>query len=240
MASDKSAPGLLPTGVLKIDAHSTSANTLAFGLLGFATQVTFIGLLGTGLIEPAGAALVFTFFVVTGVLQLVIAGVHLVGKNNLLACTAMVTFGGYVTSIGLFQLLVMSDTIKVGGPIKDSLTAMFTLYAYITFMCMVATLKTNLANVINFFGVFVMFALSAAGSHTESPAVNLAAAWVGLFTGISAYYSASAVFLGEFFEYPVLPVGDLSRFWNRKSAAARGIQRHMSEATIFVSSEVEA
>ncbi|KXS14740.1 hypothetical protein M427DRAFT_337640 [Gonapodya prolifera JEL478] len=236
MASEKSSLPWNPEVPIKINAHATSANSLAFGLFGFATQVTLIGLLSAGLIEGSGAAIVFTFFVVTGVLQLIVAGIQLTGRGDLLGNTAMMTFGAYVTSLGVFNLLAMSGTINPGGPTKDAMTAIFSLYTYVTFVFLIAALKINVATVINFAGVMLLFALSAAGSHTGSAAINTASGWVGIFTGISGYYAATGLFLGEWFQYPVLPAGDLSGFWIRRAERARA-GRVQSEATILVARE---
>ncbi|KXS17690.1 hypothetical protein M427DRAFT_68211 [Gonapodya prolifera JEL478] len=178
---------------MKVGAHATSSSALAFGLLGFATQVTMIGMYSAGLIEPSSAALVFIFHIVTGVIQLVLAGTWRAGKNDLVGATSMITFGAYATSVGMFQLLVLSGVIHLGGPIKNGVTLLYALYASITLMFAVAALKTNAANVVSFVGEALMFALFASGSYMESNSINVVAGWVAIFTGISGPQTEAAI-----------------------------------------------
>ncbi|KXS14741.1 hypothetical protein M427DRAFT_44919 [Gonapodya prolifera JEL478] len=121
----------------------------------------------------------------------------------------------------------------LGGLTKDAMTAVFSLYIFVTFFFLIASLKPTSPLII--LGVMLLFALSIPEFMLMPPRNTPGVRRLPLrLLGWNPFWDCSTrLFLGEWFQYPVLPEGDLSGFWPQRAERARRIQ---SEATILVSS----
>ncbi|KXS19512.1 hypothetical protein M427DRAFT_506474 [Gonapodya prolifera JEL478] len=215
--------------VRKVDLSDSIGNPVAFGLFGFSMQLTLIGLLNAGYIEPDGAVVVYSFVLVAGVLQLIVTGLAMLIKKNLFGAVAFTVLGSFAISMAMFNLLLLTGAVQLHGPINKAITAVFAIYAYIGFILMIASVKMDVVGFLNFVGVVLVFSTGAAASYLNNPSLTLASAWITILTGISGFYVATGAFLGETFRRPVLPMGDFSRL--RKVPVT---ERTDSGATVFM------
>ncbi|KXS19511.1 hypothetical protein M427DRAFT_41853 [Gonapodya prolifera JEL478] len=215
--------------VRKVDFSDSIGNPSAFGLFGFSMQLTLIGLLNAGYIEPDGAVVVYSFVLVAGILQLIVCGLAMLIKKELFGAVAFTVLGSFAVSMAMFNLLLITGTVQLHGPIDNAITAVFAIYAYIAFILMVAAVKMNIAAFLNFVGVVLLMVTGAASSHLNNQSLSMASSWFTILTGISGFYVATGAFLGETFRRPILPMGDFSMF--RKVPA---MKRRESGATEFM------
>ncbi|KXS19513.1 hypothetical protein M427DRAFT_41855 [Gonapodya prolifera JEL478] len=205
-------------------------NPVAFGLFGFSMQLTLIGLLNGGYIESDGAVVVYSFVLVAGILQLIVTGLAMLIKKNLFGAVAFTVLGSFAISMAVFNLLLLTGAVQLHGPINNAITSVMAIYAYISFIFLIASIKMDVAGCVNFLTITLVFATSAVAAQVNSPTLTTASSWLSIVAGLVGFYLATGAFLGETFQRPVLPMGDFSRF----GRAPAPMPRRESGATEFM------
>ncbi|KAJ3333718.1 hypothetical protein HDU93_008419, partial [Gonapodya sp. JEL0774] len=163
-----------------------------------------------------------------------LAAVMMLRKKLMFPATAFLVFGSLLAGQSVFQLFLASKTINLTGDPSSGVVVVFCIYTFMAFIFLTVSLTSNVANVISFVAIVVSFALTAkANSAGASKSWDVASGWANLVVAATGFYLAAAIMLGETYRRPVLPVGDLSRFWIPPGARDANISRVPSEATAF-------
>jgi len=214
------------------DLKKTLANPTPIGILAFVVCLTplamdLMGWRGAG---GGGAAQVASFYFIGGLLSL-IAGIFEFILGNTFPFVVFTSYAGYWFSIGgtltpAFNAVAAysaDGTNHKEGEISVGFNASFGFYiltwGFVTFIFLICSLRTNVANVCLFLFLDITYALLtgvyfALASKNYELATGLlrASGTVALLSCIAGWYILAALLL-ESLDFPVKPpMGDLSRF----------------------------
>ncbi len=176
------------------------ANPGPLGLLGFGMTTILLNLHNAGLI-PLSIVVVAMGIALGGLAQ-IIAGIRELQQGN--------TFGGTVfTAYGLFWWsLVAIWLLAPSGMEADALSMGYylLLWGIFTGFMFLGTLKHNRITQIVFASLTLLFLLLAISDFTGSHLIHTLAGIVGIFCGLSAFYSAIGQVLNKELGKSVFPL----------------------------------
>ncbi len=160
------------------------ANPGPLGLLGFGMTTILLNLHNTGLI-PLSMMIIAMGIALGGLAQL-IAGIFEFRNGNTFAGTAFIAYGSFWWS------LVAIWTLAPEGLEADKVSMGYYLLVWglFTGFMFIGTLTHNRITQIVFGSLTLLFFLLALGDFTLIPEITLTAGIVGIFCGLSAFYSA--------------------------------------------------
>lgn len=190
-----------------------TANPAPLGLLGFGMTTILLNIHNAGFTPLSSAILGMGIFV--GGLAQVIAGVQEWKKNNTFGATAFTAYGFFwLALVAIWTLPKMNLTSA-----SDELTMGFFLglWGLFTLGMWIGTFRLNKMLQVVFGTLTLLFFLLAARDFLKvsgaeiGSTVGLAAGWVGLVCGFSAFYGAIAQVLNEVYGKTVLPLGPVKK-----------------------------
>jgi len=154
------------------------------GLLGFGMTTILLNLHNAGLI-PLSMMIIAMGIALGGLAQL-IAGIFEFRNGNTFAGTAFIAYGSFWWS------LVAIWTLAPEGLAADKISMGYYLLVWGVFtgFMFIGTLTHNRITQIVFGSLTLLFILLALGDFTLIPEITLTAGIVGIFCGLSAFYSA--------------------------------------------------
>ncbi|WWD21087.1 hypothetical protein CI109_105568 [Kwoniella shandongensis] len=194
--------------------HRKFANPAPLGLMSFAATTFLLSLFNVrarGITTPnviLGMALGY------GGLAQIIAGIEEWACGNTFGATAFTSYGGFWLSFAVLYIPQFEVVAAYGTEIKelDSALGLYLItWGIVTFIFLLACLKSSVALVSVFFFLTITFFLLAAGFLAGSVTATKAGGGFGLVTAACASYTALAGLLTKDTSHFLLPVGDLSR-----------------------------
>jgi len=185
----------------------TTANPAPLGLMGFGVTTILLNLHNAGII--ALSSMILAMGLCYGGLAQVIAGMMEWKKKNTFGTLAFTSYGFFWLS--LVVMLVLPKWNLAAAPDKASVAWYLTIWGIFTLLMFFGTLRANMALMVVFGSLTVLFFLLAAGDFTENHAVTAVAGVEGIFTGLSAVYLGIAQVLNESYGRTVLPIGPRTR-----------------------------
>jgi uncharacterized protein len=185
----------------------TSANPAPLGLMGFGLTTVLLNLHNAGLIGLSSMILAMGIFY--GGLGQVIVGIMEWKKKNTFGTLAFMSYGLFWLS--LVAMLVLPKWNLATAPDKVSVAWYLTMWGVFTLLMFFGTFRANLALMVVFGSLTLLFFLLAAGDFTGSHAITTVAGIEGIFTGLSAMYLGIAQVLNEVYGRTVLPIGPRSK-----------------------------
>jgi succinate-acetate transporter protein len=184
----------------------TTANPAPLGLMGFGMTTVLLNLHNSGLIILS--SMILAMGLCYGGIGQVIAGIMEWKKKNTFGTLAFTSYGLFW--ISLVVLLVFPKMGWATAADKASMGAYLLLWGFFTFFMFFGTLRANVALMVVFGSLTILFWLLAAGDFTGNESITRIAGWEGLFVGLSAMYLGIAQVLNETFGRVVLPIGPRS------------------------------
>jgi succinate-acetate transporter protein len=181
----------------------TSGNPAPLGLMGFGMTTVLLNLHNAGLIAMSSMILAMGIFY--GGLGQVIVGIMEWKKKNTFGTVAFTSYGLFWLS--LVAMLVLPKWNLATAPDKASVAWYLTVWGVFTLLMFFGTLRANLALMVVFGSLAILFFLLAAGDFTGNHAITTIAGIEGIFTGLSAMYLGIAQVLNESYGRTVLPIG---------------------------------
>lgn len=194
--------------------NSPIADPAPIGLAGFAMTTVLLSLINAGVIGASAEAAVLPLALLYGGAAQFLAGMWEIRNRNTFGGLAFTSYGAFWIS---FYVLVKwwLPGLASGAAIDDAVGFYLIMWGIFTLYMFVASLKTNIAVMLVFFFLTVTFFLLAGaqfggnvhGYHT----VQEVGGYVGLVTGILAWYASFAGVTNATWRRVVLPVGPLNR-----------------------------
>lgn len=184
-----------------------TANPAPLGLLGFGLTTVLLNIHNAGFFGMNSAIIGMGLFV--GGIAQIIAGIMEWKKNNTFGTTAFTAYGSFWIS-----LVVILTFPKLGLCEASDATAMgwyLAIWGLFTLGMFFGTLRLNRALQIVFASLTVLFFMLALSDFTQNPQLKVAAGWVGIFCGLSAFYACIAQILNEVYGRVVLPLGPVQK-----------------------------
>jgi uncharacterized protein len=185
----------------------TTANPAPLGLLGFGLTTILLNIHNAGFYGMNSAIIGMGLFV--GGTAQIIAGIMEWKKNNTFGTTAFIAYGSFW--ISLVVILVFP---KLGLCEASNAAAMgwyLSVWGLFTLGMFFGTLRLNRALQVVFLSLTILFFMLAAGDFSGIHGITLAAGWVGLLCGFSAFYASIAQILNEVYGRVVLPLGPVKK-----------------------------
>ena len=188
---------------------ATIADPAPLGLLGFGFTTLMLSLVNAGQFKVAdGAALVLTLALFYGGSAQFVAGLWEFRRGNTLGATAFCTYGA-------FWLAIWYWFHNESAAASSNAVAWFFLgWAILTAIFTIASLKTNHALISVFFFLTVTFLFLAFGqwqaggvfSPVNDPGLTKVGGYLGIVTGLLAWYTAAAVVINASHQRELVPV----------------------------------
>jgi uncharacterized protein len=176
------------------------ANPGPLGLLGFGMTTILLNLHNADLI-PLSIVIIAMGFALGGLAQ-IIAGIFEMKQGNTFAGTAFLAYGTFWWS------LVVIWTMAPEGLEADKISMGYYLVVWglFTAFMFIGTLKHNRITQVVFGSLTVLFFLLALGDFTGNQTITIIAGVVGLFCGLSAFYSAVGQIVNQEFNKNIFPL----------------------------------
>jgi succinate-acetate transporter protein len=193
-AAPSSSPPLPPARA----PASSIANPAPLGLLAFGVTTCLLMFRAAGWAEAPHVGLVICFAFFLGGTMQVLAGVCDLLRGDAFGGTAFSLYGAFWLGWGLLQVLSTAagpQTLEPASAFKVGETLFLALFALLTALLFVPTMRKSLGLMYVFASLALTFALLAGG--VWSAACGLAAGYVGFFCGVGAITVAFATLYKE-------------------------------------------
>lgn len=184
---------------------SDTANPGPIGLLGFGMTTILLNLHNAGFF-PVTATIVVLGVFYGGIAQ-IIAGILEYRRGNVFGMAAFVSYGFFWHCLVGIWLLPATGIPALQAPSPANMACFLGLWGIFTAFMFVGTLNSNKTLQFVFGSLTILFALLVAHFAFESAAAGIAAGWVGIICGASAFYLGVAEVLNEKCGREVLPIG---------------------------------
>jgi succinate-acetate transporter protein len=178
---------------------AAQANPAPLGLSGFAVTTLVLSVVNAGLISSSDTTFLGLAFAFGGLAQL-LAGQWEFRAGNTLGATAFSSYGAFWIAFGIGVV-----TKSIGSGVSYFLLA----FAVLTFVFLLAALRTNIALVSVFFVLTLTFIALAIGAFAGASTWTEIGGWLGIITAILAEYTALAGLLSSgksAFQLPTFPL----------------------------------
>ena len=189
---------------MSAELKAKSANPGPLGLLGFGMTTVLLNLHNAGLL-PLSIVIVAMGIALGGLAQ-IIAGIRELCQGNTFGGTAFTAYGLFWWSL----VLIWVNPFAASGLESASKVAMgyyLLLWGLFTLFMFIGTLKHNRATQVVFGSLTILFMLLALGDFTGNHGITTFAGYVGIFCGLSAFYSAMGQILNAEYGKTIIPLG---------------------------------
>jgi succinate-acetate transporter protein len=193
-------------------APAAVANATPLGLFSFAITLFVLSLINAGFLADAGFAIVIGLALFLGGLVLLLVGMWEFRAGNNFTATVFSSFAAFWLSFG-FLLLPGTGVFaalvgeKVVAPAIGAYLLAWTIYVALLTICV---LRTNVVLIAIFVFLLLTFLALTIGFLAGVPTLNTIGGYLGIITGILAFYLGFAGILPYINPGIKLPVGPIS------------------------------
>jgi len=194
--------------------HRRFANPAPLGLFAFPTTTFVLSMcnVNTRGLNSVPNIVVGMAFAYGGLAQL-LAGMWEFACGNTFGATAFSTYGGFWISFGciyvpFFGILSAYEEVG-GGALENGVALYLTSWFIVTFLLLIASLRSSIGLIAVFFFLTITFLLLAVGDWAVSSGCHTAGGALGIVTAFIAYYVGLAGLLTPDTAFFVLPVGQI-------------------------------
>ena len=181
-----------------------TANPAPLGLMGFGMTTVLLNIHNAGF-YPMNAMILSMGFFYGGIAQ-VIAGIEEWQKGNTFGATAFTSYGLFWLTLVGIVLLPKSESYSGLATESFPFAAYLFMWGIFTLFMFVGTLRGSRALSVVFLTLAILFFLLAAGNYLGSAAILKIAGYEGIFTGLSAIYTALGQVLNEAYGKKMIPL----------------------------------
>ncbi len=184
----------------------TVADPAPLGLSGFAMTTLALSFGNANIIKETGAiTIVLGLAAFYGGLAQLLAGMWEFKRGNTFGATAFSSFGAFWLS----YWWIVTHLTAASGDVHQALGLYLVLWAIFTAFMTVAALRTSLAVLAVFVLLtlaFIFLAIGALQNQLPAPdTMTQVGGWVGIVTGVAAWYAAAATVINSTHRRDVLP-----------------------------------
>lgn len=184
------------------------ADPAAWAVIAFATTSFMLGMYNSGLLNPAGVAIVIpAAFFFAGLIQIIVAVLE-IAHGNLFGAVVFGSYGPFWVIYGAVETLYATSIPS--GQLSSALSLFLAMWAVLSFIFTVAALRIDAVLVTILGLVTAGLILLAIGIGGGMSGISQAGGWVTLAFAVLSWYYAAARLLESTFGHKVLPVGALS------------------------------
>jgi succinate-acetate transporter protein len=181
-----------------------TANPAPLGLMAFGMTTVLLNIHNAGF-YPMNAMILSMGFFYGGLAQ-VVAGIMEWKKGNTFGTTAFTSYGFFWLTLVGIVLLPKSETYSGFATDSFPFAAYLFMWGIFTLFMFIGTLRGSRALSVVFLTLAILFFLLAAGNYLGSAAILKIAGYEGIFTGLSAIYTALGQVLNEAYGKKMVPL----------------------------------
>ncbi len=180
----------------------STANPAPLGLAAFGMTTVLLNIHNAGWF-PLGSSILGMGIFFGGLAQ-VIAGIMEWKKNNTFGMTAFTSYGMFWLSL-VALILIPKSHPELAANGKE-MAAYLGIWGVFTLFLFIGTFRLNVALMVVFGTLTILFFMLAIGDYTECTCLKIAAGYEGIICGLSALYASMAQVLNEVYGKIVLPI----------------------------------
>jgi len=194
--------------------HRKFANPAPLGLMGFAGTTFVLSFYNTGARGIDTPNVIVGLALGYGGLAQLLAGMWEFAAGNTFGATAFTSYGAFWFSFAAIYWpnsgILDAYSGAAESQLADALGFYLLSWFIVTFIFLIASLRSSVSLVSVFFFLMITFILLAAGEFTGISNVTVAGGAFGIITAFCAFYTALAGLLTPDTSFFVLPIGPLS------------------------------
>ncbi|KAL7421343.1 hypothetical protein Q5752_004228 [Cryptotrichosporon argae] len=193
--------------------HRKFANPAPLGLLAFGTTTFVLSMYNCHARGVTTPNVILGLAMGYGGLTQLIAGIEEWACGNTFGATAFASYGGFWLSFGVLYIpqFEVAAAYATEAEFMNAVGIYLAAWGIVTFIFLIAALRSSIALVSLFFFLDVTFWILTAGFFAESTNTIKAGGAFGILTAAIAGYTALAGMLTRDTSHFLIPVGDLSR-----------------------------
>jgi succinate-acetate transporter protein len=187
-------------------AAAAIADPAPLGLAGFAMTTLVLSSFNAGFLDKSASAVVLPLALFYGGLVQLLAGMWEFRRGNTFGATAFASFGAFwLAYYALVKSALPSMTASSAANTGNAVGLFLLVWGVFTLYMAVAALRVSLAVLSVFVTLTITFVVLAIGSFAANDSVTKAGGWIGLITGLLAWYTSFAGVTASTFGRPILP-----------------------------------
>ncbi|WVQ81545.1 hypothetical protein IAT38_003669 [Cryptococcus sp. DSM 104549] len=193
--------------------HRKFGNPAPLGLISFAATTFLLSLFNVSARGVTTHNAILGMALGYGGLAQIIVGIEEWACGNTFGATAFASYGGFWISFAVLYIPQFEVTASYTDPkmLDDALGMYLATWGIVTFVFLLACLRSSIALILVFAFLDITFWLLAAGFLAPSTNATKAGGAFGILTAAIAAYTGLAGMLTKDTSHFILPVGDLSR-----------------------------
>ncbi len=176
------------------------------GLAGFALTTFVLSAVNAGLFPSIALGTFLPLALFYGGLAQFLAGMWEFRTGNTFGATAFSSYGAFWMSLGTLVYLELNGVLKFGSDANTALGLFLISWTAFTFYMWVGSFGTNRALIIVFTLLLLTFIFLDFGAFGAANMTKIGG-WLGIFTGIAAWYASAAGIINNTFGKTILSVG---------------------------------
>ena len=180
-----------------------------WAVLAFATTSFMLGVYNAGLLPHGGVLLVMDVALIFGGLMQIIVAVLEFSAGNTFTAAVFGTYGPFWVALAGFELWF--GKLIPPEAVPSAVALFLAMFAVLTFIFFIASLKTDRVLVAVFFLIDVALILLAIGAGSGNGLLTVLGGWVTIIFAILAWYHAAAGIIAFTWGRNVLPVGKIGK-----------------------------
>ena len=184
------------------------ADPAPLGLAAFAMTTLVLSTFNAGLLDKSAEAVVLPLALFYGGLAQLLAGMWEFRRGNTFGATAFSSFGAFwLAFYGLIKDTLPGLTGSTAANTGNAVGLFLLLWGVFTAYMTIAALRVSKAVLAVFVTLAVTFVVLAIGSFAANDTITKVGGWLGLLTGLIAWYASFAGVAASTFGRPVVPTG---------------------------------
>ncbi|HET7324811.1 MAG TPA: acetate uptake transporter [Halococcus sp.] len=185
-----------------------TGNPAPLGLAVFGMTTIFLSIFNAGLLPAAGEVLVWPLALFVGGIPQLFAGIMEYRDGNTFGTVAFNAYGAFWIWLGAAEILGAAGILDLSAEgVTTALGVSLVLWGVFTLYMWVATFRLNWGLWIVFLTLTVTFFLLGFGDWFGMPTLATWGGWLGILTGLLAWYVSFAEVTNWAFARTVLPLG---------------------------------
>ncbi|RIV22900.1 hypothetical protein D2Q93_08720 [Alicyclobacillaceae bacterium I2511] len=176
------------------------------GLAGFALTTFVLSTVNAGLFPGTVLGTFLPLALFYGGLAQLLAGMWEFRTGNTFGATAFTSYGAFWMSLGTLVYLELNGTLKFGPDANIALGLFLIAWTIFTFYMWIGSFGTNKALISVFTLLLLTFIFLDFGAFGSANMTKIGG-WLGILTGIAAWYASAAGVINSTFGKTVLSVG---------------------------------
>jgi len=214
-AHERAATGATANGAAGAAPYRTIANPAPLGLFSFASTTLILSMFNAGVRKTSNSEIVLGMAIACGGGAQLLAGMWEFACGNTFGATAFSSYGAFWISYALIFIpgtgVLDSYTGATAPQLGDAVGFFLMVWFIVTFIFLIASLRSTVALVALFFFLDMTFMLLMIGAFTGKANATKAGGALGIVTAFIAYYAGASALITHDNSFVILPSGSMPK-----------------------------